>query len=1390
MVKVAEERPHDNDSFINRLRQVPRQQRLTAFIIVASVIILPLTVFNLVNRQPDPLRSQADALSTPFPSPAVRGVPGDVWADVVLGKNDFNQGVPNQVVAWKLLNPGGTVVDRNVRPNRLYVYDGANSRVLGHASIGSCYGDETKSCTADSDCVSSSEDTNISSQAQINCSSEFVTGWCQFVKDNFRGVCNTGEWATATQPTGWVKFNFSNTHTINKILLYDRACPEQVLSGHIIFSDGSRVDFGALEDTGTSATEVTFSARSVTWIEVWIDISRGSNVGFSEIEIIGHSDEPISLCTLKEGKPADLVLGQPQPQNYSGCNNDGNMELYPYRKPASAATLCSNEEKTVSPYESGTFAGMAVDKNSNLYVPDLQNNRVLKYIDPFNTDVIADDVWGQKDFFGNRCNFTDDDLRQPGLPLPTSDSLCLAGGATVAGVDLDTEGNLWVADASNHRVLRFSKQVDGTITKTADLVLGQKTFTTPTAGSDTWQMNEPATVQVDPVTSWVYVADKKNHRVSVFKPPFTSGMAYTALVGSGYLYPEGLLLDPNGEGLWVSDNGNHMLELWDLNQTSIQPKKILFKDTYQPNGKCGSTLSNLVCTNPVRGTCLDKMCDVRGSVGVDSDGNLLIASSNINQDVYRYKAPIPIPESGKSHGATHQLFYPPSGRNLYSKFSLSRPQDVLISHNQLIISDDMRILFWNNPENLVNGQPPDGAAGVSVFEEVKKNYFGYLGVDANNHLITSSGSSIVYFDLPLSHGEMPVGTLLKPGVPIPVLGGGEVNWIYTDNISGLDYDAQGDYLWFSHATSQMSRVYRVRNLFTTPMVDVILGQANTSDYSCNRDPTTNPATPQGAAPNTVCRPGAVKVDRVGNVWVSDHSLETEGNRRILMFKADKFQSIIGNVLFGPDADVVSGTTQTWKMGFDSQNRMAVGHNGISGEENRFFVSLYANPSETLKSSVQDDVTLRDLFSHAFSTYFDGNDDLYVVDLNRGRMLKFLKPFDVILPSPSPSPQPTPSPSPTPIPSASPETVTLTATEDTFITSSSPTTTKGNEVYMRINSSSDRRALVRFNAALIPPGATIAAATLRLYNIEGSAVAGAISRVNGSWSESTTYYNNAPPVGTKIADFPNPATINTWKELSVLGAVVGGGNVDFYITTTSSDGADYLSSEGGVEKPTLVVTYLTGPAPSPSPQPSPGVSPSPSSSPNSTPTPAPGSTFFVSVAADDGHVVESGETTNVGGSVSTTSSIFRVGDSSSDKQFKGILSFDTSSLPDTATITSVKVKMRRNSVSGTDPFTTHGDLVLDIKNGSFGAVSLEKSDFEAVATLTNVATFTKPTVNGQWAEALLPSNAFSVVNPTGKTQVRVYFTTDDNDDLGNDYLSFTSGNNSTSSYRPVLEVVYQ
>jgi len=176
----------------------------------------------------------------------------------------------------------------------------------------------------------------------------------------------------------------------------------------------------------------------------------------------------------------------------------------------------------------------------------------------------------------------------------------------------------------------------------------------------------------------------------------------------------------------------------------------------------------------------------------------------------------------------------------------------------------------------------------------------------------------------------------------------------------------------------------------------------------------------------------------------------------------------------------------------------------------------------------------------------------------------------------------------------------------------------------------------------------------------------------------------------------------------------------------------------------------------------------------------------SQGANDGWVLESTETSSVGGSLNSIATTIRVGDNAANKQYRGILSFDTTSLPDTAVITKVTLKVKKYSIVGTDPFTTHGGLIAAIRKPYFGsAITLVNSDFQA-AQSAQVGFNSTPVDN--WYSTNNNPAIWPYINLTGTTQFRLRFTLDDNDDLSADYVRFYSGN-ASMIYRPQLIVEY-
>jgi hypothetical protein len=198
--------------------------------------------------------------------------------------------------------------------------------------------------------------------------------------------------------------------------------------------------------------------------------------------------------------------------------------------------------------------------------------------------------------------------------------------------------------------------------------------------------------------------------------------------------------------------------------------------------------------------------------------------------------------------------------------------------------------------------------------------------------------------------------------------------------------------------------------------------------------------------------------------------------------------------------------------------------------------------------------------------------------------------------------------------------------------------------------------------------------------------------------------------------------------------------------------------------------------------------------SATPVAAPTVVTLTSIAAQDGWVLESSETSGVGGSLDSnaaTTSALRLGDNNQDRQYKSVVAFDTSAIPDGATILSVTLRLRRGTSSGTNPFTTHGTCWADVQTGGFsGSTALETGDFQATATAVQAASLTNAATNGAWSEGNLNAAGLAAIDKTGTTQLRVYFNLDDNDDTGNDYLGYYSGNNTTAANRPQLVVTYQ
>jgi poly(hydroxyalkanoate) depolymerase family esterase len=145
--------------------------------------------------------------------------------------------------------------------------------------------------------------------------------------------------------------------------------------------------------------------------------------------------------------------------------------------------------------------------------------------------------------------------------------------------------------------------------------------------------------------------------------------------------------------------------------------------------------------------------------------------------------------------------------------------------------------------------------------------------------------------------------------------------------------------------------------------------------------------------------------------------------------------------------------------------------------------------------------------------------------------------------------------------------------------------------------------------------------------------------------------------------------------------------------------------------------------------------------------------FNSITAEDGYVKA-----NADGSLPAVGTLtsLAVGRGTDAKYNRTILSFDTSSLPDTATVVRAYVKVTWSSGSG-DPWSdpVGNTLLVDVKNGTFGAAGTETTDYSAAPTASGVASIAKFT-SGTKNSTDFGSAGLSAINRTGRTQLKLRF----------------------------------
>ena len=309
--------------------------------------------------------------------------------------------------------------------------------------------------------------------------------------------------------------------------------------------------------------------------------------------------------------------------------------------------------------------GVAVDSSGNLYLSDAGNNRVRK-VDAVTRNITTVAGSGAHGFSGDGNAATLAQLRTPyGLALDSDDNLYIADGrnnrirkvdtsvtpwtiTTVAGggsalgdggaatsaklngprgVAVDGDGNLYIADTSNHRI----RKVDTSVTPwTISTVAGTGTAGLSGDGgaATAAKLDLPYDVAVDSAGN-LYIASIDNHRirkVDTSVTPWTiSRVAGTEAKisdygGDGGAATEAWLTSPlsvavDGSGnIYIADNGNERIRKVDASG-NISTVAGTGTPGYNGDG-CRATMAQI--SNPY-------------GVAVDASGNVYIADGDNNR---------------------------------------------------------------------------------------------------------------------------------------------------------------------------------------------------------------------------------------------------------------------------------------------------------------------------------------------------------------------------------------------------------------------------------------------------------------------------------------------------------------------------------------------------------------------------------------------------------------------------------------------------------------------------------------------------------------------------------------------------------------------------------------
>jgi uncharacterized protein (TIGR03437 family) len=601
--------------------------------------------------------------------------------------------------------------------------------------------------------------------------------------------------------------------------------------------------------------------------------------------------------------------------------------------PGNASLSVSYAPNLVEGREFYAPQSVALDTTANppiLYVADTANNRVLAWRDALAAAgaAPADLVIGQPDFVSTRA---DHPTLRTGLESPSA-------------LAVDANGNLYVLDAGNNRILRFPRPFeDETNPKTPDAVIGQPDFNSSgvnpggiTASGlrirDAGSTARPCALLMDS-TGNLWVTDTGNHRVLRYDSSALAQASSTAVAASlvlgqvdmlrgtaaarfdtndKFAYPWALAMDSENI-LYVADSFNRILAF----RTPFQAAERII----------GIGTTNNVPLSPPTATSFAL------PQGLAASGDSLLVADTGNNRVLRYPLFAQWPSGTTLPEPTAVIGQPnfTQGNAGTSATALASPMHIFATPTDIYVADTLN--------NRIAVFPAGGAVASRVIGQTSPDYGGVNLADANT-VFTAA--------------------LVARTAGNAIMGG------------GVTFDTRSSPPRMYVADTFNNRVLGFCDARRAGEVTLILGQPNAGQTRANYNPDGSTA----RSDSNLYWPMGVAVDASGNLFVSDF-----GNSRVLRFPdpcADPTAEHHADLVLGQSSFTTRETTASAShmSGPYGLAFMPEGHLLVS-DANHNRVLLFRKPDGGDFTSGQAASTVFGQFD--FSTATAGNSDYQMSD---------------------------------------------------------------------------------------------------------------------------------------------------------------------------------------------------------------------------------------------------------------------------------------------------------------------------------------------------------------------------------------------------------------------------